>query len=441
MAGGGRLSRLAKLGSLTSKVTSSYLGSRVRDVFRDEEMRKKAREKLHVDNAREIVRTVGRMKGAAMKLGQQMAVAAKSLDLPDEVADTLGKLHSDAEPVPFTTIREDLEQQLERPLSELFADFDEAPLGTASLGQAHVARLPDGTEVVVKVLHRGVEDTLDADMLALKAVLLSGRVLRRDKQEIEDAFAEIHARLSEELDYLQEAANIQAFHDVIGDDPRLRLPRLHPSLCTERVLVMDRLPGVHLDAFLKTASPEARQRAGVTLAHTYYGCVFRHRMLHADPHPGNYLFEDDGRVGLVDFGCIKRFDEFWVGTYARAAVAAVRGDREVALSAAAELGAWDGTTPGDGDIIWDFCDAVAMGLRGGEITLGAGHEAFLEQMRPVIKRFVLTPSVRVPKDVLFLHRSLAGLYSLARQLEVTADFGEIMLDHAEHAIARAEGRL
>lgn len=433
-----RWKRLATLGGLTGRVGSSYLGARVKDVFLDEDRRKHAMEALHLENATQIAATLSQMKGAAMKLGQQLAVAASSLDLPPEVSGALSKLHKDAEPVPFAIIREDVEKSLERSLETAFSWFDEKPLGTASLGQAHVARLHDGQEVVVKVLHRGVSQSVDTDLLALRAVLVGSRALRRDKAEVEAAFDEIRARLKEELDYLQEAVNLQQFHEALGHDPRVRIPRLHHAFCTDRVLTMDRLPGRHLEAFLTTATPEARQIAGNSLADLYYTQLFELRMLHADPHPGNYLFEDDGRVGLVDFGCVKRFDVFWIAHYARAATAALTSDKDTLLAACYDLGAWNGTDPEDAEVLWAFADTMCVGFRGGPRTLGPDHEQFMEEMRPVLRRFVSRPSVKIPKDVLFAHRSLGGLYTIHRRLGTRADFGAILRRHAEVALARSE---
>ena len=148
-----------------------------------------------------------------MKVGQGLAMASRHLDLPPEVAQQLKKLEKDAEPVPFLSIKEDVERALERPLETAFSRFDEKPLGTASLAQAHRAALPDGTEVVVKVLHRGIDGSVKTDLMALKALFLGSRMLRRDRSEVDAAFAEIEARLTEELDYLQEAANIETFHE------------------------------------------------------------------------------------------------------------------------------------------------------------------------------------------------------------------------------------
>jgi len=436
----GRLGRLARLGNLTGRVTTSYVRQRVRDVFTDDEARSRAMRRLMVRNAEQVADNLSALKGAAMKVGQGLAVAANSLDLPAEVSDALSKLHREAEPIPFATIREDVEVELERPLEQAFSTFEPHPLGTASLGQAHAATLPDGTDVVVKVLHRGIEASVDTDLMALKTLLVSGRVLRRNRSEIDNAFTEIRARLREELDYLQEAANIAIFHDLVGDDERIRVPRVHPGWSTERVLTMDRLPGMPLEIFLKTADPEARQRAGLTLGDLYFRMAMRLRTLHADPHPGNYLFEPDGRVGLLDFGCVKRFDEFWMANYARAGLAAMDGDREAALEACRDLGAWNGEREA-GDLLWQLLDIIADPFRQGEYTLGGHRDSIMERLRPVLRQFPLHPEIQVPRDLIYLHRSLVGLYAIARQLVVRADWGAILRSHAEHAIARAEGRL
>jgi predicted unusual protein kinase regulating ubiquinone biosynthesis (AarF/ABC1/UbiB family) len=435
----GRFERLAKLGGLTTRVTSSYVGAKLKEAFVPEALREKAREKLHVDNAREVVATVSRMKGAAMKLGQQLALASSALDLPPEVTQLLGTLNADGEPVPFDEVRDSVERSLEAPLSKLFRDFDPTPLGSASLGQAHVARLRDGTEVVVKVRHRGVEHSVETDLLALKAVLLSGRVLRRSRQEIDEVFDEIRTRLLEELDYLQEAANIEAYQRAFADDPDIRVPRLYPALSTDCVLTMDRLPGRHLDAWLPTASEEARQRAGATLAELYYRQLFRLRMLHADPHIGNFLFEPDGRVGLVDFGCIKRFDPYFMASYAEAALAAYEDDPVRGKAACARIGAWDGVTEADGEVVWQFCRVLGHGFRQGVITLGDEREQLLEEVLPVMQQLVANPRVRLPKDVLFGHRALGGLYTLGRRIGTRTDFGAVLLRHVHVAIAAGQG--
>lgn len=440
MSAPSRLGRLARIGGLTGRVGSSMLGDKLKDLVRGREDGHRAKARSQLESARQIAEVLGQLRGAAMKVGQGLALAAQHLDLPEEVQKVLETLHDDGEPVPFDRIQATIERELERPLTEAFAWIDPAPLGTASLAQAHAARLHDGTEVVIKVLHEGVDESIETDLLALKAIMRSGVVVGRDRKEIDAVLEEVEARLREELDYLQEAVNLQQFHDLWGSDPRVRIPRHHPSHSTERVLTMDRIPGRPLRAFLEDATPEARERAALTLVHMFFEMSFHRRILHADPHPGNYLFTDDGTVGFIDFGCVKRFDEFFIGTYARAVLSALNGDKDATLQAARDMGAWTGNDPAAGDTIWHFCDLLVAPWRAGAYRIGGPHDNLTERVQPAVKKMWRFREIRGPQHVLFLHRTLAGLYTMVGQLNVEAAWGDVIRAHCERAIAVAEGR-
>jgi predicted unusual protein kinase regulating ubiquinone biosynthesis (AarF/ABC1/UbiB family) len=433
-----RLSRLMSLGAMTSRVASSYVREQVKSALTGKAVTTERQDAIHIENARDMANVMSRMKGAAMKLGQQIAVMADTFDLPSEVSDALSALHAKAEPVPMRVIQAEIERELNKPLDQLFSWFDPNPLGTASLAQAHAAKLPDGREVVVKVLHRGVKESVDTDIATIKAVMLSqAATFGRPRAELEDIFSEIRERLLEELDYLHEAVNISSYHRIFAGDTRIRIPSVLPSLCTDRMIVMDRVPGVPIDLFADMATPEARQRAGVTLSEFYYEQVFVHRMLHADPHPGNYLFGADGTVGVLDFGCVKRFDLQWMATYGRIAIAALDCDRETALKHCIELGAWDGQNPASGDALWAFILAITKGFRSGTITLGADGEHMADELMAAGKGLIRHTNVRAPRDVIFLHRSLGGLYSMGRKLNTTQDYGALLRQHAQRAIDAA----
>ena len=436
----GKLGRLARLSGLTGRVSTSYLGRRVAGAFQTSEARDAALDRLHLRNAEQIVETMGHLKGAAMKVGQQFAQIASTIDLPPEVQGVLGKLHDDVEPVPWAIVERSMTSSLGVPLATIFSEIHPEPLGTASLGQAHAARLLDGTDVVVKVLHDGIEETVGADLGALKALLVGGRILRRDRAEIDGLFTEVRARLDEELDYLHEAANLTRFGELYADEPRVRVPRVHARASTERVLTMDRLPGVPLDTFLESADRASRQAAGETLAELYYRSAFQHRFLHADPHPGNFLFEPDGTVGLLDFGCVKRLDEYFMADYARCAIAAVDGRRGDALEAAQKTGAWAGDDPKAGRKLWRFCEALAGPYRPDSYTLGGPEDDVLENVAAATKALLLFPEIRAPAKMLYLHRTLGGSYTIARRLVVTLDLGALLRRYGAIAIASAEGR-
>ncbi|MFT5585272.1 MAG: putative unusual protein kinase regulating ubiquinone biosynthesis (AarF/ABC1/UbiB family) [Cognaticolwellia sp.] len=434
-----KFSRLARIGRLTSKVGGSYLGQRVKGVFQKDEDRARDTRKMQVEGAQRVAKAMGQLKGAAMKVGQQMAQVVDGMDLPPEVGVALRQLNDKAEQVPFAVIREEIERQLDGPVTQHFASIDPAPLGTASLAQAHAATLHDGRQVVIKVLHQGIESSVDTDLSALRRILISGRLLNRPKAEIDTIFEEVRARLMEELDYYQEAANLEFFADAFQDDPDICVPRSHPSLCTGRVLTMDRLSGVPLDDFLKTASPQAKQRAAMTLAHSFFRMTYELQALHADPHEGNYLFMPDGQVGILDFGCVKRFNEFWIADYARVADASISGDKALAMEATIKMGVITEASPAAEDLVWSFSQAIAEPFAG-VYKLGAIPDPVAEKMRALGPKFLRHPEIQTPQDVLYLHRALGGLYSILCRLEAEADWGAMLRPWHKVAIDRAEGR-
>lgn len=436
----GRLGRMARLGGLTSRVGSSYLGQRVKGAFQDEDRRRRALQKLHIENAEKVVETMSHLKGAAMKVGQTLGAMVEGMDLPPEVARTLGKLNDKAEPVPWDIIRADVQASLDRDLDAVFDRFDPEPLGTASLGQAHAARLKDGTPVVVKVLHRGIDGSVASDLAALRSMFVTGKLLRRDKAEIEAIFAEVEERLLEELDYVQEAANLAYFRNAVGDQPGLRVPRTFPELCSDRVLTMDHLPGLPIDTFLEIASDEAKQRAGLVLARNFHHMVYVLRTLHADPHCGNFLFEPSGRVGLLDFGCVKRFDEHWVAQYARAGMAAVEGRRPETLDILRDLDCLRSDRPEAEEAIWRLCDIMTTPFRVEQYTAGAGHDDVQDRANRLLPRILRYPEIQAARNVVYLNRALTGIYAVLRRLGLRTNYGELFYSHARYAVDVAEGR-
>lgn len=436
-----KLSRLGRLGSLTTRVGTSYLGQSIAGLFQDEDARRGALDKIHRENAERIVAQLGSLKGAAMKVGQALAQVADGYGLPDEARAVLGKLHDKAEPVPFDVVKARIEAELAGGIDTLFRRVDPAPLGTASLGQAHAAELPDGTPVVVKVLHEGIEGSVHADIGALRAMLTAGRVLRRPAEELDAIFAEIEARLNEELDYRKEAANLEEFRRHFAGDPDVTVPRVFPGWSTGRVLTMERLQGRPPAVFAAVASEAAKQRAGVALGRSFLRMQYEFRAIHGDPHPGNYLFLPDGRVGILDFGCVRRFDLAWMVAYGDCGLATQRGDQEACMQAAMRIGALVARSPEDEDALWALCNAMGQPFRGGPYTMGGPDDDVQDKITAIMPRIVAARALRAPRELVFLHRGLGGTYQIVRTLRARADWGAIFqacTDVAKADLARAE---
>ena len=434
-----KLSRLAKLGGLTSKVSSSYVGQRIKGVFQTDKEQKDALQRLHIENAKRIAEAMGVLKGAAMKVGQSVAVIADSMDLPEDVSRIFSKLQDRAEPIPFATIEKVLRREYGDSYKKIFVRIDPEPLGTASLAQAHAAWLEDGQAVVIKVLHEGVEDSVDVDLTALKTILISGRFLKRSREEIDLIFDEIRLRLLEELDYQREAENLRAFHVFFQDRPEISIPLPVDELCRPSVLVMQRLLGKNLDQFLATATPQARQRAGEGLTYVFHEMAYVFRALHADPHGGNYLFKEDGTVGLIDFGCVKILPSDFMASYARCSNALIDLRKEEMLHIAEEMELMKNPSHEAKEALWAFSLVLRAPFQG-EYQCGVDEDRLMHNIQAVVPEILRYQEIRTSRDIIFLHRTLTGIYSMLCRLQHRCDYEVIRRRYAQNAIDVFEGR-
>ena len=423
--------RLAKLTELTTKVSSSYLGQRVAGVFQKKEEQEESLRQTHLRNAERIVDTMSVLKGAAMKVGQSLAVLADSMDLPDDMAKILSKLNDQAVPVPFDEILKVIETELGS-TEDIFSMIDEEPLGTASLAQAHAALLKDGRSVVIKVLHEGVEHSVDTDLKALKSILLAGRVLKRSREEIDMIFEEIHARLLEELDYEHEYQNLERFSSFFADIPGISSPRPIKELCTKRILVMDRLTGMCLEDFVEKGSKEAHQRAADLLTLGFHEMTYGFRALHADPHGGNFLFSLDGSIALIDFGCVKYFTAEFLIDYGLLGTAIIDGNREESIFMAEKMGLITEGTEEMYQDFWDFVQVIAKPFRS-ELYSSSSDE-LMKEIRAGSHKILRHGNIRASRDIIFLHRALTGTYSMLRKLEHRCNYEEIRRRYVDNAI-------
>jgi predicted unusual protein kinase regulating ubiquinone biosynthesis (AarF/ABC1/UbiB family) len=212
----------------------------------------------------------------------------------------------------FALLREHVRRELGADPTELFASFDTQACAAASLGQVHRARLHDGREVAVKIQYPDIARTIQDDLRNMKAAAFGMR-LSGDWDNLLRQFDAIRAMLDAEADYEQEAENLAHGRRTLSGIDDVVVPRVVPELSTRRVLTMDWIEGVHLDELLARDPPqELRDRHGAQISRASMRLWYRGRTIYADPHPGNYHFMPDGRLGHVDFGCCHRFtdDEF-----------------------------------------------------------------------------------------------------------------------------------
>jgi predicted unusual protein kinase regulating ubiquinone biosynthesis (AarF/ABC1/UbiB family) len=303
----GRLTRGWILGTLQARIAAGYVAAWLRGSFASEDEQRRLRNEAHLSAALRLLGGMSYLRGAVMKAGQ--ALANYPTLVPEEFIETLGALHFEAPPMHFSLLQELLRDELGGEPEELFAEFDRRPLAAASLGQVHRARLRDGRLVAVKVQYPGIRRAIRDDFGNLAALLLPMR-LRRDAAQLRVQFEDVREMVERETDYESEARFTRRAAGILTDLPGVVVPAVHERFSTGRVLTTDLLFGSHVDAFLaQRPSQERRDRAGQALLHAGLRLYYSGRFCWADPHPGNVLFLDDGRLGLIDFGSCRTFDD------------------------------------------------------------------------------------------------------------------------------------
>src|SRR5579871_4674692 len=334
-----RVRRTAKIGGLAAGQAIRQASTVATNVVRSKEGREAALERRNLEAAEQIVSALGTMKGAAMKVGQVLSFLDTGLIPPehrDEFQRKLAALRDSAPTVTFKEMRKVIEQELDDPISEVFAEFNEEPIAAASIGQVYRARLHDGRAVAVKVQYPGVAAAVRADLQNLGMILrLAKRIAPGlDPQTVGE---EIRHRIEEELDYELEAANQRTLHRIFRGHPFIVVPGVVTELSRERVMVSDYVHGRKFEEF-KTFPQADRDRIAEMIFRFYFGCLYRHRQFSGDPHPGNSLLLDDGRMAFLDFGLFKRMPPGAVELEMEVARAIIEGDKDTIMRLGAETG-------------------------------------------------------------------------------------------------------
>ncbi|MEU8898204.1 AarF/ABC1/UbiB kinase family protein [Nocardia sp. NPDC048505] len=304
----GRITRGGRIGRMVAGQAIRGVGARLSMIGRPEQARAVLAERSTLQAAQQLVTVLGGLKGAAMKVGQMLSVLDVDL-MPESHRELfrvkLAELRDQAPPAPFAAMRTVLEGDL-GPLARVFADFDETPIAAASIGQVYRARLHDGREVAVKVKYPGVDAAVEADMRNLamfsrlwKSVLPSAAA--------DEVLEEIARNIGSELDYPLEARTQHRIAERYRGHPFIRVPDCVPEFCGPNVLVTEFVAGQPFQEIRELPAAD-RDRIGELVYRFYVGSLFSDYEFCGDPHPGNILLAEDGRVGFVDFGLYHHMD-------------------------------------------------------------------------------------------------------------------------------------
>ncbi|MBO6522184.1 MAG: AarF/ABC1/UbiB kinase family protein [Balneolaceae bacterium] len=262
---------------------------------------------FHTNNAKEVFKEFTKLRGTALKIAQGMSMDQGFL--PEEFAEVMSQAQYSVPPINKALVRTIIKRELGDYPEKLFAKFEPEAFAAASIGQVHRAELKDGRKVAVKIQYPNVRETINSDMAVAKS--LAKRIIKKG-QDIDPYFNEIKNTLMEETDYHHEGSQIDQFRRRFGND-EIIIPEWVQEFSTEKVLCMSFVNGRHLGDFLKeNPSQEERNHFGQLIWDFFHEEIRVGGYVHADTHPGNFLFTYDGQLGVIDFGCVKLFpDEFF----------------------------------------------------------------------------------------------------------------------------------
>ncbi|CAG1006039.1 aarF domain-containing kinase [Myxococcaceae bacterium] len=373
-----------------------------------------ARARLDREGARRLYDLCVDLRGGVLKLGQ---LASSRIDLlPPVYAEELGRLQDRVPPVPAEAIEAEVEAALGAPIDALFESFDREPLAAASLAQVHGAVLPGGERVALKVLVPGIEDVIETDIAALRAVAPALREVW-PRVDLETLLGELARSLRAELDLAGEAESALRFARESAADDGIRVPRVHFERSASRVLCLERIDGARLPDWLEAC--EARGEPGLAdrdrilevLARSTAAQILERGFVHADPHPGNFLVVETSRgpeLAVLDFGAVLEIAPQRRRAWASAVLAGAARDVPRTLEELDELGF---TAEGDPRALEAFAERLVSALApGGALAPGSGDPE--ARLRTLLELLHESPIVRIPTDAVLLGRVMAALGGL-----------------------------
>ena len=417
----------------------------IANLFRGEISRSQSDRDFYKRQAEILRDELGQLKGSVMKAGQMLSLYGQYF-LPEEAVTVLSQLQDDTPAVSWRVVGPVLERALGRArLSEL--EVNEVPMAAASLGQAHRARRKsDGLELVVKIQYPGVADAIESDIRTLSRLITMTRLAPKGL-DLTSVFAELREMLHREVDYAAERSFTETFAAKLADDRRFAVPRVLTEYSSDQVLTTTYERGHHVkDVAIQQLSQERRNRLGQAFVQVFVTELFRWNMVQTDPHFGNYRIrpDDEGqdRIVLLDFGATRVFGRGFVDNYANIVRGGVNRDHEQILRGACGIGLMSPDFPRPVlDAFCMMCEMITEPFAGDEpgrvperLLNALGEYKWGESDLPVragqvAAKNAFSKHFRVPpREIVFLHRRLSGVFIMLATLRAELNARPILLD-------------
>lgn len=383
-----------------------------------------SKDDLDKANAEDIYNSLSELKGSALKVAQMLAMD-KNL-LPTAYQNQFAMAQYSAPPLSFPLVVKTFREQLGKAPSELFESFSKNAINAASIGQVHKATL-QGRSLAVKVQYPGVAGSVRSDLKLVKPFAL--RLFGLNEQELDHYMQEVEERLLEETDYRLELRRSVEISEACSHIPGLEFPGYFEELSADRILTMDWIDGQHLKEFIASGpTQELRNQVGQALWDFYDHQVHHLLTVHADPHPGNFLIMNDGRVGIIDFGCVKVIPRDFYEAYFKLMRQDLLWKEDELVQSFYELGFLYNDDPEDHKSLYISVFKQMMQLLGAPFhgeEFDFSSEEYFRRIYAVgefissRKEFRNSKHARGSRHGLYINRTYFGLYNLLHELGAT----------------------
>jgi predicted unusual protein kinase regulating ubiquinone biosynthesis (AarF/ABC1/UbiB family) len=379
---------------------------------------------VHTRNARRVERTIVKLQGLFIKVGQLLSIMANFL--PAQFRSGLEALQDQVPPHPYGEIEGRIREELGKEVAEVFDRFARQPIASASLGQVHEAWLKDGTHVAVKVQHQNIDEIVRLDLTTIRRIM-SIVTIFVPIQGIDAYYHQIRSMISEELDFLREARNITRIADNFLKQPNVQFPRPVEALCTRRVMVTTFVDGVKVgDVAAMDAQGIDRKELARRIVKVFCQQIFVDGVYHADPHPGNMLVGPGGELILLDFGAVAELSTQMREGIPEFLEAVIRRDTDAIIKALRKMGFLARTDSLDvSEKVIEFfhqrfqeeVKLDTFNLKDIKLDPQKGLESLIDLRKMNIGLKELSAAFHVPRDFVLLERTILLLTGVCTQLD------------------------
>ncbi|HNL38762.1 MAG: AarF/UbiB family protein [Saprospiraceae bacterium] len=436
--------RMRKAYWTATVVMGSYLIASVLRRFLGRKWYERRLERLHVANAERVKKAILGLQGLFIKVGQMLSIMSNFL--PEKFQQPLEALQDRLPARPIDEVRLRIKEELGRQPEEIFQSFDPVAIASASIGQAHLARLADGTEVVVKVQHYGIESVVKVDLDIIQRLTRITAWFMEIKG-MDYLYSQIRKMIEEECDFTNEARAMDQIRKSLAEEPGFSVPVVHPDYSTGRILTTTFCQGVKIS---DTATLDAwgldRRELASRLIRAWCRMVLQDGYYHADPHPGNILVDQNGVVTLLDFGATAVLPINMREGIGELIEAAIKNDHDAMVDACRKMG-----------FLADGPDAERMakkmitalrnflqnevqfeGLNFRDIKVNPFNNSLADLISDIGFRGI-SGTIQIPKEYVLLNRTITLLLGISNTLDAQFNPLEVIRPYMQDYILKGRG--